>query len=225
MCHSRWITTANRILRLYSSEADPSENLQVLATFIMRVYVPMHLCIKARPSISDGAMHVMMQIELCRYLRPDLLGIVHKVMSQNSYFAHPEAIMVAMLADNRREVRMEGYQKVKKALNLNISRRVYKKPEILFDATHYSRLVAWTEDDYTLPRPLCHMTTDSVKAAICDLPPPLRLDYPCHTQQVERTVKLVTEAASSVCGYERRNGLILTTIRARKERSTITDPQ
>ena len=32
--------------------------------------------------------------------------------------------------------------------------------------------------------------------------------FPCHTQVVERLIKLVTEASSSVCGEEARDGFI-----------------
>ena len=38
---------------------------------------------------------------------------------------------------------------------------------------------------------------------------PMEVEYfPCHTQAIERTVKEVTAAASSVCGPERRDGFI-----------------
>ena len=32
--------------------------------------------------------------------------------------------------------------------------------------------------------------------------------YPCHTQAVERHIKLVTEALAAVCGKESRDGFI-----------------
>ena len=37
--HSRWLTTANRILRLYVSDMEPSQNLKTVVTFIIRVYM------------------------------------------------------------------------------------------------------------------------------------------------------------------------------------------
>lgn len=42
------------------------------------------------------------------------------------------------------------------------------------------------------------------------------LQYPCHTQAVERCVKLVTEASASVCGPESRDGFILARISSRE---------
>ena len=40
--------------------------------------------------------------------------------------------------------------------------------------------------------------------------------YPCHTQAVERAIRLVTEASSSVIGHEAREGFIRQRILARK---------
>ena len=41
-------------------------------------------------------------------------------------------------------------------------------------------------------------------------------DYPLHTQAVERAVKLTTEAASKVVGFEQRHGMICPRIKVRK---------
>jgi len=40
-------------------------------------------------------------------------------------------------------------------------------------------------------------------------------EIPCHTQAVERTVKLVTQASSKVYGHERRDGFIRATLASR----------
>ena len=41
------------------------------------------------------------------------------------------------------------------------------------------------------------------------------LALPCHMQSVERHIKLVTEAASSVCYNENREGYIFNTLKSR----------
>lgn len=43
--------------------------------------------------------------------------------------------------------------------------------------------------------------------------------YPCHTQAVERHVKVITDAARSVCGKERREGYIRAKLESRKRMS------
>ena len=40
--------------------------------------------------------------------------------------------------------------------------------------------------------------------------------YPCHTQVVERCVKIVTEASKSVCGFEARDARIRSKIKSRE---------
>ena len=46
---------------------------------------------------------------------------------------------------------------------------------------------------------------------------PLELpQYPCHTQAVERGIKVVSEAASAVIGEEARDGFIRQKLRSRK---------
>ena len=56
--HSRWVTTANRVLRLYVATQDPARNLCDVMNYIMVVYVPMWFKIKCNPSVPDGAKHV-----------------------------------------------------------------------------------------------------------------------------------------------------------------------
>ena len=51
--HFRWLTTANRILKLYVSIKIPSEKLQALAMFIIRVYAPMWFAVKLNSSCKD----------------------------------------------------------------------------------------------------------------------------------------------------------------------------
>ena len=41
--------------------------------------------------------------------------------------------------------------------------------------------------------------------------------FPCHSQAVERHIKLVTEASATVCGQETRDGFIRTQIQSWKE--------
>ncbi|GBO45631.1 hypothetical protein AVEN_22680-1 [Araneus ventricosus] len=38
--HSRWLTAANRVLRLYLSSSDPSGNLTEIIGFILKLYMP-----------------------------------------------------------------------------------------------------------------------------------------------------------------------------------------
>jgi hypothetical protein len=218
LVHSRWLTTCNRALRVYMCEPNPSEALSQLAHYIVNVYAPIWFAIKASPSISDGARHFHLMVTATRYLPLNLKSVVNKVLRNNSYFAHPEAILLAMIADDRAEVRVLGYHKLRKAVCMGLRAREWRKPEINMAAKEYYRLINWKETDYLVPPPLAHMTVNDCDEAIKCLPEPLLLDYPNHTQCVERHVRLVTEASAAVCGHERRHGFIKSRKAGRAER-------
>src|SRR6218665_3265107 len=61
--HSRWLTTANRILRLYVGSDDPSDNLKILVTFIMKVYGPVWFHVKIQSSCAEGSKHLWSMIK------------------------------------------------------------------------------------------------------------------------------------------------------------------
>src|SRR6218665_2328665 len=88
--HSRWLTTANRILLLhvYVSDKKPSENLKTLVTYIIRGYAPMWFAIKAQSSCKDGARHIHQMLVKSRYLSPKHKKIVDPVIHRNAYCAH-----------------------------------------------------------------------------------------------------------------------------------------
>ena len=65
--HSRWLTTAARILRMYISTATPSQNLCGLTRFIINVYIPVWFSIKTKPSCIHGSQHFYMMIKKSRY--------------------------------------------------------------------------------------------------------------------------------------------------------------
>lgn len=48
LSHSRWLTTANRVLRLYISTPLPSDELKELVTFILKSYMPLWFQIKKK---------------------------------------------------------------------------------------------------------------------------------------------------------------------------------
>ena len=52
--HSRWLTTAERILCLYVRTQEPSVELTRLATIVVKFYAPMWFTIKSNPLITDA---------------------------------------------------------------------------------------------------------------------------------------------------------------------------
>ena len=64
-------------------------------------------------------------------------------------------------------------------------------------------------DDMSLDE--MEMLVASGETSVTDFP-----RYPCHIQTVERTVKLVTDSFSSVCGEKARDGFIRVRLESRK---------
>lgn len=64
--HARWLTFAARVLRYYVSIENPSKNLLILVTYIMKVYVPMWQAIKTENNVSKGSIHFLEIIKSTR---------------------------------------------------------------------------------------------------------------------------------------------------------------
>ena len=109
--HSRWLTTANRLLRLYVATDDPSKNLVELVTYVMTVYAPLWFHIKTRSACTEGSRHFW-RLQFSRYLKAELKAIVDPVIARNGYFCHSENILLAMLADERDHVRELGCRRI-----------------------------------------------------------------------------------------------------------------
>lgn len=129
LCEARWLTKANRILRLYVSTVDPSDKLNRysnrisyeklhfrsisfifylfnlytrLTRIIMYVYAPAWFFIKSHPRLVDVTRNVFQLIKLSAVLRQNEKHVFQRIMQINCFSAHPESILISMLTDNNR---------------------------------------------------------------------------------------------------------------------------
>lgn len=220
--HSRWITLANNVLRTYVGTTKPSSNLIVLVTFIQRVYAPSWFHIKINNKCIDGAKNLWYFIQASRYLQRKYRIIVDQAIQRNAYFAHPENILLAMIHDEKKEIRQLAYQRIVHARtnkNQDDIRR-FKIPLINFKARTYCELIDWDTTYITEPPLIKHFTELELEVLVnggdkSDLWNFNGFDIPNHTQAVERCIKLVTETAIKITGHERQNGLVKSTIKSR----------
>lgn len=216
MSHSRWLTTANRVLRLYVSSIKPSTNLKVLAKFIVMVYAPVWFLIKSKCSFENGALHLYKIMMWSRYLPKCLKAIIDPVIQRNAYFAHPENILVTMLFDARYEIRHIAMEHIKQARRNsdNSCVRIFKPPSLNFNANDYFDMIFWEDCQVTSPPVLRNISLESLELMIktnnMKLP-----NFPSHTQSVERCIKSVTSASLCVIGSNARDGVIRNTIQSR----------
>ena len=64
---------------------------QTFVNYIVKVYATIWFEIKSKPSFTDGSHHPF--------------RIVDPVIQRNSYFAHPENLLIAMATDERPHIR------------------------------------------------------------------------------------------------------------------------
>lgn len=190
-------------------------------SFIVKTYAPVWFDIKKYKTVKDGPKHILKVIQTTRHLPEDLKNIIDPVIQRNAFFCHPENMMLAMIMDDRQHMRELGYRRILKARNVTPEQegnvRIFKVPAINFYAKDYTELIDWTTCVLTPPPLLAKMPTTHISSLLKgkSLPVYEYLKFPCHTQAVERCVKLVTEAAGKVCGHESRDGYIRTTLKSR----------
>lgn len=219
LSHARWLTRANRILRLYISTENPQQNLVTLATFVVKTYAPVWFAIKTHSSCKDGSKHLWKLINSTRYLSDELLAIVDPVLIRNSYFAHPENLLLSMITDSRKHIRKLTARRILKArqVNKNSVSRMFEVPKVNLNACSYIDLIDWQQNIYEPP--ILMNVSDEQLQDLIENGGDAVLEFmrlPCHTQAVERSVKVVTEAALSVCDKTRREGFIKSKLASRK---------
>lgn len=132
------------------------------------------------------------------------------------FFAHPENLHVSMLFDDRYHIRELALRSIIKAREAESTtkHRIFKPPKINFSATDYTDIIVWNECRVTAPPVLRHISNDDLQIMAKDKNLNI-VDFPCHTQSVERCVKLVTEASQSVTNATSRDGFIRTRLQSR----------
>ena len=217
---ARWLTTANRLLRLYVATNKPSKVQITITKYIVEVYGPIWFAVKCFPNCIYGARHLYSCIKLSRSMEKNSRDIIDEVIQTNAYFAHPENILIAMLHDHRLNIRRLALNNIKEARSVKEERlRRFEVPSLNFSAKEYYNMINWKKCDITEPPltkaiPIEDLTTFVEEYQEGDEP---LFKFPAHTQAVERTVKLVTQTSTKVCGESQRNRRILTVISRRKE--------
>ena len=124
-------------------------------------------------------------------------------------------ILLAMLTDGRPHIRHLGLRRILKARSTEKSGEHVRKfciPTLNFDAVNYEDMIDWSGADTPVTEPpvMMRMTDtelkDLIKVGVT--PTVLFPRFPCHTQTVDKCVKLVTKASAAVWGQKSRAGLI-----------------
>ena len=218
LCHSRWLTMANRLIRLYISTELPSLDLKLLVQYVVKVYSQTWFDIRKDPSINKGSTHFLNIIKRSRFLPNNLKEIVYNCMKRNSFFGHSENIILNLLTHSELETRQMGLSIYEIALeNFESNNRHFQLPPLNCCANSLIELLdvpaLWSP-----PPILSQFTKDKVKnLAISGQMCALFCEIPCHSQAVERHVCLVSKASKAVCGEDKRDGMIRNILKSQKE--------
>lgn len=159
-------------------------------------------------------------IKKCSFLPPEYKTLVFDVIQRNSYFAHSENILLAMMEDSRPYVRELALRRVLKARRSGPDRTIrrFDLSPLNFEADEYCNLVNW--ESPMEPPATIGLSEEEIMTFIKSKAEFEALKLPCHTQAVERGIKLVTEASVAVCGEVARDGFIRTRQKSRQDMPT-----
>ena len=223
--HARWGTLALRVLIHYTRSTNPPDQLVEMVKFIVQVYSVTLFNTSYKSKFTSGAPLLFEMMNLIKTQSEEVQQIAKPVVQNNAYFAHPENVLAAMLADEDEEVRRDAVNKIlalrkmknePKKSKMIRGIRVFKVPKLNWDASKYIEIFDWTTTNITEPPVTKSFSEDDLLTAF--EAPLLFPDYSLHTQAVERAVKLVSEASKVVYGPEARHKLILSRIKAREIR-------
>ncbi|GBL88020.1 hypothetical protein AVEN_133688-1 [Araneus ventricosus] len=220
---AHWLTTGNRILRLYITTSNPSNELITFVVFILRVYAPSWFRIKVHHSIKEGARHLWHFISLSRYLPKKYHDIIEPVISHNAYFEAPENMLLVMLTDGRCHIRTLAVRRIIKASEIGPDGNcvgTFIIPAVNFRATDYVDLIVWQACNDTPPIILRHISCHELLKMIQDNVPVDGwnfIKFPSHMQAVQRIVKLVTETSRKRVGPQYKDGFIRATLESIKQ--------
>ncbi|GBL81612.1 hypothetical protein AVEN_93408-1 [Araneus ventricosus] len=124
-----------------------------------------------------------------------------------------------MLVIEREHMRELGYRRILKARQIVPKKKTVRNfvpPKINFQTSDYIEIINWNSC-VVYPQPMPRDLNEDIKSLINSDTTPIReiQKFSCHTQTVERCIKLVTEASNKVCGREARDGYIRATLKSR----------
>jgi hypothetical protein len=95
--------------------------------------------------------------------------------------------------------------------------REFVVPKLNLDANEYFELINWQDTEITEPPLTADVPVADIRSFVkSGGQSTIEFErFPCHTQAVERCVKIVTEASLAVCGEVSRDGFIRSRLEGR----------
>ncbi|GBL84233.1 hypothetical protein AVEN_118628-1 [Araneus ventricosus] len=116
--HSQGLTCTNQVL-CFICQTNPTSELKVLINCIVKTYAPVWFAIKRYQSVKDGSKHIFKVVQSTRHLPYNIKRIIDPAMKRNTFFCHPENMLLPMVDDERQNIRESGYSRILKARTQN----------------------------------------------------------------------------------------------------------
>lgn len=153
-----------------------------------------------------------------------MINIIKDNIRGNAYCLLPENFLYAMVLSEEDNVRSQGLRIILRLKNIreeNSEEDLAEKriQNILGDAGHWAELIN-LEDFASLREPATtrHLSNEDLFNYLTNKTLPDLPTLPSHSQSVERSVRLVSEASKCVYGFDNRHKSIMTKIVSRKSR-------
>lgn len=209
---SRWVTTASRVCLLYASTKTPSKTLNILTSYVVKIYAPTWFQIKKNELAIAGPKNLFFLMNKIKLMEdPVAQAIVKKCLQRNAFFAHSENVLLAQLASKEKVERYTAVAKILKIRKRGIKGGVrrFKVPQLNFETKLWTE-IAITDSTETEPPFTLKLSEVELKNIIQN---PLQVPkYKCHTQMVERAVKEVTRVSANVIDPNKRSSMVKTTL-------------
>ena len=143
--------------------------------------------------------------------------VVWPVIQGNAYWAHHENVLLALVADSdtsNRELAIKRITAIRQQTSLSTKGDVglFKVPKVDQNVQNLKDLLPPMERSLTEPPLIKEISTEELNKLAKN---PLTIKIPCHSQRVERCIKMVTEAFQQVYGKDSRDGYIRAKIKSR----------
>ena len=217
--NARWLKTAAAIMRLFIQMIDPPEPLRRIVSIILNWYLPLFFNIKRHPHVCFGSKHFFDSIKFARdCMNAEEFKVAERYIKINSFWAHPESILLGAMWDDNLANRKRAVQIVIKVRSKPCtSKRPFTVPgeRLNMKATSYLDMIdfnASSNREYITDPPLLRMFDDATLLSYTTqvdkkLPIP---DIPSHSVNNERAVQDTSKASLQVVGENRTHERILT---------------
>ena len=194
-------------------EDEQIRTLNQIVKWVAEVYFHLFYKIKGQWKTIYGPHHLLTLLRLYKKQDPVVRERVAPYIKSEAWWAHSKSILVSLLCSSDNVERNFGVSQIikirERAMGQKGRERVRERkvPSTFnIEATSLIKLIDWEKENVTEPVFTAHLSAEELMAFRAV--PMEEPNYPLHTQSCDRTVKQVTEASASLCGWEIRDGFV-----------------